>query len=119
MAISRSAPIYLNDQKVAEASSTSEDRNFNVSNQIGVDGVLGQAIGAEEVSFDFEMVILLPGTQIAIDDLIGVPVQMGFLRNGRMNLVDGVIGSSNYKSSSKEGTVTGSFKFTGGSANLV
>lgn len=109
-------PIYINGEKVAEASDTSEDRNMNVANVFGTDGVLGQSIGAEETKVDFSTVVPVQGMEISIDDLLGVPLTIGILRNGRMMLADGMIASSNYSSSSQDGKSTGKFSFMGGAA---
>ncbi len=112
----RAHPLYINGKKVAEASDTTEDRTINAANQYGIDGVLGQSQGADETKIDFTMVIPVQGTEINIDDLLGVPLSLGVLRNGRLALVDGILMSSNYTSTSKDGTSTGKFSFIGGAA---
>lgn len=113
-AVIRAFPIYINDTKVAEASNSTEDRTVNAANQYGVDGVLGQSIGADETKVDFDVIVPITGTGIRIDDLIGVPVGVGVLRNGRLMRTNGVITSSAYTSTSKSGEATGKFSFIGG-----
>jgi hypothetical protein len=113
-AIIRPLPIYIGAAKVAEASSSTENRTVNASNQYGIDGVFGQAIGADEIDIDFDTIVPILGMQINVDQLIGVPVTMGVFRNATMMMSQGVIMSSSYKSQSKDGTATGTFKFIGG-----
>lgn len=104
----------IEGKKVAEISDSTENRTVNASQAYGVDGVLGQNIGADEVKFSFSTVTSVLGMEIPIDDLIGVPITVSNIRNGRMLLSDGVIMSSDYASNSKEGTAVGKFEFIGG-----
>lgn len=117
--ISRAAPGYINGQKIAEISSSTEDRTINAANLYGIDGVLGQSIGADEVKFDFDTVVLIQGMQIQMDDIIGVPITVSSIRNGRMILCDGLISTSNYASDSKSGEVKGKFGFMGGAPRFA
>lgn len=115
----RAHPLILNGRTVAEASNTNEDRNVNVSNQYGVFGVEGQAVGADETMIDFDLVVPVQGTEIDMDDLLGVPITLGVIRNGKLALVDGMLSSSNYTSESKTGQSNGKFKFTGGAPRFL
>lgn len=116
----RALPIYLNGLKVAEAASSTENRDVNAANQYGIDGVVGQSIGSDEISgLDFDLIIPVLGTNISIDDLIGVPVSMGIFRNARMMISQGVIKSSSYTSDSKSGEAKGKFTFIGGAPQFV
>lgn len=117
--IFRAAPGYINGKKIAEISNSTEDRNVNGANQYGIDGVIGQSIGADEVKFDFDTVVPVQGTEIDMDALVGVPITISSLRNGKMMMCDGIITSSNYSSSSKEGTLTGKWSFIGGAPQIV
>lgn len=117
--IVRSAPFYVNGLKVAEVSSSTEDRTVNTANQYGIEGVIAQSIGADEVKFSFDTVIPVQGMQLDLDELVGSPVSLGSIRNGKMVLIDGVLSESNYSSSSKEGTTTGKWSFIGGAPNFV
>ena len=115
----RPNPLYLNGQKVAEVSNSTEDRTTNSANQYGIEGVLGQSIGADEIKVDFDTVTPIQGMEIAIDDLVGVPVSIGLFRNGRLAITQGVIMSSNYTSESKSGESKGKFSYIGGAALFV
>ncbi len=115
----RAHPLILNGKTVAEASNTTEDRNVNVSNQYGIFGVEGQAVGADETTIDFDLVVPVQGTQIDIDQLLGVPITLGVIRNGKLALVDGMLGGSNYTSDSKTGASNGKFKFMGGAPTFL
>lgn len=115
----RSSPLYLNAKKVAEVSNSTEDRTVNSANQYGIEGVIGQSIGADEIKYDFDTVTPIQGMEIQIDDLIGVQVSIGLLRNGRMALSAGIISTSNYTSDSKTGEAKGKFSFIGGAPIFV
>jgi hypothetical protein len=115
----RANPLLLNALKVAEVSNSSEARTVNASNQPGIDGIIGQAIGVDEVKIDFDTITPIQGMQIQIDDLIGVQVSIGLFRNGRMALYTGVISGSTYTSDSKTGVATGKYEFVGGSPVFV
>jgi len=115
----RPNPLYLNAQKVAEVSNSNEDRTTNSANQYGIEGVVGQSIGADEIKLDFDTVTPIQGMDIDVDDLIGTQVSVGLFRNGRMMLSTGVLMSSNYTSESKSGEAKGKFSFIGGAPVLV
>jgi hypothetical protein len=117
--IFRPNPLYINSLKVAEVSNSTEDRTVNGSNQYGIEGVLGQSIGADEIKVDFDTVTPVQGMEISIDDLIGVPVSIGLFRNGRLAITTGVIMTSQYTSDSKTGEAKGKFSYTGGAAIFV
>jgi hypothetical protein len=115
----RASPSFINAQKVAEISSTTEDRTINSANQYGIDGVIGQSIGADELKFDFDTVTPVQGMQIQIDDLVGIPITVSSIRNGRMVLCDGIISTTNYTSDSKTGEAKGKFGFMGGAPRFA
>ena len=117
--IFRPSPGYIDGKKVAEMSDSSEDRNVNAANQYGIDGVIGQSIGADELKFSFGVVVPVQGTEINMDEIIGVPISIGSLRNGKMVMCDGVITSSGYTSDSKTGECKGKFEFIGGQPRFV
>lgn len=117
--IFRASPLFLNGQLVAEISQNTEDRTLNVSQQYGIEGVIGQAIGADEIKVSFDTVTPIQGMQIPIDTLLGVPVQIQVVRNGVSMLSSGIIGSSSYASNSKDGTATGKFEFMGAAPQFV
>ena len=115
----RPNPLYLNGKKVAEVSTSTEDRTVNGANQYGIEGVVGQSIGADEIKVDFDTVTPIQGMEISIDDLIGVPVSIGLFRNGRMAISTGLLMSSNYTSDSKGGESKGKFSYVGGAPVFV
>jgi hypothetical protein len=117
--IFRAHPIFLAGKKVAEASTTNEDRTINAANQVGIDGVLGQSIGADEVTVEFDTVVPVQGMQINIDALLGVPLDFGVFRNGVMMLSNGIIHGSTYTSDSKTGESKGKYKFLGGAPIFI
>ena len=109
----------MNGLKVAEVSNSTEDRTVNSANQYGIEGVVGQSIGADEIKIDFDTVTPVQGMQLPVDDLIGVPVSIGLYRNGVMALSQGIIMSSNYTSDSKSGEAKGKFTYIGGAPTFV
>jgi len=119
--IVRPFPIYLNGEKVAEAMSSTEDRTVNAENQYGVDGVVAQSIGADEIKLDFDAIILITGMtlSVSIDDLLGTPVAVGMIRNGVMMQSSGVLSTSNYTSDSKSGKGSAKFTFIGGEPTFL
>jgi hypothetical protein len=118
--IIRALPLFLQGQKVAEVASSTENRDINAALQYGIDGVVAVSIGADEISgLDFDTVIPVLGMNISIDSLIGVPIQIGSFRDGRMMLSNGVIKSSSYTSDSKTGEAKGKFTFIGGAPEFV
>jgi hypothetical protein len=118
--IIRPLPLYLNGQKVAEVSSSTETRDVNAANQYGIDGVIGQSIGADEISsLEFDTIIPVLGMDIDLDSLIGQPISIGSFRNGTMMLAQGVIKGSTYTSDSKSGEAKGKYTFIGGAPQLI
>lgn len=114
--IVRAFPIFINGEKVAEAMSSTEDRTVNAENQYGVDGVVAQSIGADEIKLDFDAIVPITGMtlSVSVDDLMGTPVSVGMIRNGVMMQSDGVLATSNYTSDSKSGKGTAKVSFIGG-----
>lgn len=119
--IFRASPLYLNGKKVAEVGTSTYEVMDPGTNQVGIEGVLGQSDGAVESKMDFDTVVPIAGMQINIDDIIAskARVGMGIVVNGRMQLVRGKITGATYSSDSKTGECKGKYTFIGGEPQLT
>lgn len=119
--IFRASPLYLNGKKVAEVGTSTYEVMDPGTNQVGIEGVLGQSDGAVESKMDFDTVVPIAGMQINIDDIIAAKtrVGMGIVVNGRMQVVRGKITGATYSSDSKTGECKGKYTFIGGEPQLT
>ena len=119
--IFRAAPLYLNGKKIAEVGSSTYEVMDAGTNQVGIEGVLGQSDGAVESKMDFDTVVPIAGMQINIDDIIRskARVGMGISVNGGFQIVRGKITGATYSSDSKTGECKGKYTFIGGEPQLT
>lgn len=114
------AKVYYQDQKVGECSNATYTVMNNGANQYGLEGVIGQSLGAEECKVEMDVIVPIQGLASQLKDAIRQPnVTVGVELDGALELVVGLFTERNYTSDSKTGELKGKFTFIGGAPNII
>lgn len=113
--IIRPIPIYVNNDKVAEATKGTWKINGNVSLEIAADSV-GVKRGRPTVACTFNEIVPVKGRRVDAQKLCAsqVDITVEILVEGRMQKSDGVIDGSNLEWDYASGACMGDSSFIGG-----
>lgn len=113
MAVQRRASLYIDDQKLAECSTSTLRINTNTERQHAQEGVIAGSDGNTEVDFSFDTIVIegFPGASKKVIDAINLrkEVQLGYYVAGMLYMCPAKFASGEIKSDNKSGVVTGSW----------
>lgn len=117
----RPAVISLNGRKIAEISDSTYTNMANDENQYGIEGVIGQSDGSDEVKLDFGTVTPVAGHSTTLKDIIANKRNATYTVkvDGGFEQFDGRMTQREYTSDSKTGTCKGKFSVIGGRPTII
>lgn len=117
----RYAPLYIADQKFAEAHTVDYTMTSGDEAQFGAEGYIGHSDGATTVKFSCTAIVPVVGTNVDVVSLIKNKqyVDVALPLNGKFHRASCRCVSANYTTDRKTGKLEGKFDFEGGDPNIA
>lgn len=117
----RFAPLYLGDQKFAEAHTINYTMTSGDEMQFGAEGYIGHSDGATTTKFSCTAIVPVAGTNVDVVNIIKNKeyVDAAMPLNGRFHRVSVRCVTATYDTDRKTGKLEGKFDFEGGDPNIA
>ena len=110
--ILRGSPVYWNGKKIAEVQKSNYQIKGGVTQEIGAEGFLGNALGPILTMLKLDCAVPVEGMTTRLQ--VQQSGKLGVIADGKQHLIDATVNDVTYDSDNASGKNTASFDFSGG-----
>lgn len=121
MATIRAASVYFKGKKIAEIETADYDIEGNDEPQHGSEGLMGWSKGQITTKITTNVIVPVSGMTTTLESALlnKEQVNIGWAGGGKLHQIDMNVMNAKYKSESKNGSLKGTFEFSGGKPDVT